>query len=45
MRSNNFFDQFNDEIGNAAIIASASLVVIGLVLVLTIGAGCFWLLQ
>lgn len=45
MRSHNFFDQFNDEIGNAAIIAAACLAFVGVVFALAIGAGCFWLLQ
>jgi hypothetical protein len=45
MRSNNFFDQFNDEIGDAVNIIKISLISGGIVIVLIIGAACFRLLR
>jgi hypothetical protein len=45
MRSNNFFDQFNDELGNVIVVAQIGIAVVGVIIVLTGGAACFWLLR
>jgi hypothetical protein len=45
MRSNNFFDQFNDEISDAVRIVEVALISGCALVVLAIGAGCVWLLR
>lgn len=42
MRSNNFFDQFNDELGNAATIVRVGLVIAGIIILFTVLGALFW---
>jgi flagellar biosynthesis/type III secretory pathway M-ring protein FliF/YscJ len=45
MRSNNFFDQFNDELGNVITVAQIGIAIAGVIIVLAGGAASFWLLR